>query len=512
MQNNSIYKSIETAKNGTLIPVLQNGRTIESRYNPQNEAQKFIENISENDKFIILIGVAGGAVLEAILNKNPDAFIIGVENSQSDIDFLKGIELVKKLSEKQGLILTGKENLSSLFIQNYFPVFHGNIKILEQKSWCNENPEAAVGIRGIIQDSLKIIFQDYSVQSHFGKIWQDNIIKNLIQSRELKIPEDKIKKIDNSKTALVVAAGPSLDKKIKDIQNERSSLYIISTDTAYSILYKNGIIPDAVISIDGQAVSRSHFMAHKDLSSTLFIFDLTSNNSAVNYVKEKNGSIIFSYNNHPFSNYAAQYFKDNFIYLYTGSGTVTIAALDFARIAGFNKIKIYGADFSYLEGKPYAKSTYLDSIYSGNASRLLSTEKQFSHLMFRTPLIKINDSRFTTDVLVSYKNSLEDYLKSTGSQYSTKDDYYEILVKENERESINILSKIKTSTLDFKSFILDFTKNYDEHRVVNSMKELNQCDICLLPLMSQLKMNENINNESFSSLLNIAYKTLLRYN
>ena len=34
-----LYKSIETAKNGTLIPVFQNGKTMESRYNPERDAE-----------------------------------------------------------------------------------------------------------------------------------------------------------------------------------------------------------------------------------------------------------------------------------------------------------------------------------------------------------------------------------------------------------------------------------------------------------------------------------------
>ena len=46
MSSQSIYKSIETAKNGSQIPVFQSGRTMESRYNPERDAENWFGNLS----------------------------------------------------------------------------------------------------------------------------------------------------------------------------------------------------------------------------------------------------------------------------------------------------------------------------------------------------------------------------------------------------------------------------------------------------------------------------------
>lgn len=514
MLGNSIYNSIETARNGTQIPVLKNGKTIESRYNPQNEAQRFTGDITQNDRFIIVLGIAGGTLINSILEKNKDAFILAIETCREDIEFLKQIPLVKEFSERSNVCLTCQDDFYNELIKTYIPAFYGNIKIIEQKSWCMENAEAKENILKTMNEALKIVSQDFSVQAHFGKIWNDNIIKNLILSGEIKLNKEIIGKIDNKKEAVVVAAGPSLDSKLKELISNKNKYYIIATDTAYSILSKNNITSDAVISIDGQSVSYTHFIGQKDYSSTLFIFDLSANNSAVNHLALKNANVLFSFNNHPLSTFAAKRFEGRFINLYTGSGTVTIAALDFARLCGFKNIRIIGADFSYINGKPYAKATYLDSIYSKNSSRLLSTENQFSKLMFRTPLIKVNNKQFTTEVLLSYKTGLEEYLKAYDSTYTNENSEYKICLKNQTGENKVLLTvnKVFKNSYSFNDFIKEFEQNYSPDALKNSLNDLSEYDICLLPLMSQLKMNENINNESFSSLLNIAYKTLLRYN
>ena len=47
----SIYNSILTTKNGSTIPVFGSGKTAESKYNPQLEAQKIVDGINKNCDF-----------------------------------------------------------------------------------------------------------------------------------------------------------------------------------------------------------------------------------------------------------------------------------------------------------------------------------------------------------------------------------------------------------------------------------------------------------------------------
>ena len=116
-------------------------------------------------------------------------------------------------------------------------------------------------------------------------------------------------------------------------------------------------------------------------------------------------------------------------------------------------------------------------------------------------------------VYVTYK-TLEEYLKAYDSTYTNENSEYKICLKNQTGKNKVLLTvnKVFKNSYSFNDFIKEFEQNYSPDAPKNSLNDLSEYDICLLPLMSQLKMNENINNESFSSLLNIAYKTLLRYN
>ena len=74
----TIYKEKIISKTGITIPVLQSGKTIESRYNPQADAIRKFISLNVSEKFIILIGCGSGLLLNEIATRLPDAIIIVV--------------------------------------------------------------------------------------------------------------------------------------------------------------------------------------------------------------------------------------------------------------------------------------------------------------------------------------------------------------------------------------------------------------------------------------------------
>lgn len=504
MINNSIYSSYIEAKTGDLIPILKNGKTLESRYNPLNDALKKLSSIDTSKNFYIVVGIASGILINELHNINKNAKIIGIEHSKDDIDFLLTNPSLSKINDNPNIILCTQDTLIQTLIDNYIPAFYGDIQIIENTSWCLENNEFYKSIGILINKSLEYISKDFSVQSHFGKLWQNNIINNikLLNSTEsynnLNFPLQKI--------AVIVAAGPSLDEQIEYLKENRDDIYIISTDTAYSSLIKSNIFCDCVVSIDAQHISYNHFLNSINTSKeTLFVFDLTGNHSACKKVLENNQKLLFTINNHPLSNYINCISNNIFPSIFTGAGTVTIGSVDFAVKMGFKKIIVLGADFSYINNKPYTKGTYLDKIYSIDRNKLESTEKAFSSLMFRTPIEKQNN-KIVTSVLKSYETSFIEYLSSINAVYK----------KENEKYFIEINSNIKPISLKKqKSIDLDYifsqfkteNRNFDKK---NELKSLKNTDICLLPLISWLRNNENIKEDNFSELLKIAYSIILR--
>ena len=116
---NSIYSKIITAKNNTPIPQLEDGRTVDSKYNPDAEEQKIIDSLNKNTSFFIQAGIGSGCIAEKLLENYPDSKIICVENSQDDLDFLMQLEKVQMLKNRQEIIFCTINQLAGSIVENY---------------------------------------------------------------------------------------------------------------------------------------------------------------------------------------------------------------------------------------------------------------------------------------------------------------------------------------------------------------------------------------------------------
>ena len=506
-----IYKEFQEAKNGSLIPVFLSGRTMESRYNPERDAQTLCDSIEEGIKFFLVLGIGSGIFIELLSQKNPDAKIIALELYEEDLSLLKENQRVKQLSLNPLITFTSLEKLEESLIQNYLPAKYGNLKIVEQRGWINENQDKIESINAVLQRTLGIISADYSVQAHFGKIWTSNIMNNsrLAQKTELYCFDNKAELL--KKTAVVVAAGPSLDRTLSILsdKNRRDSFFVISTDTAAQTLFRKGITPEIIVSIDGQSVSYNHFINQKNNEaaqlSPVFAFDLCANTSAARYICEKKSRVTFFCSGHPLS--SAINASNGFCLpmLFSGAGTVTITALDLAVQSGFKNILILGADFSYSKGKAYSSGTYLDTLYNKSSSKLSKAEGTFSKLMFRTELQSLSEDVKTTQILQAYKFSLEKYLTEKGITFTKEDEVYKLkcpqqMNKAASPDSQGIFTK-PLASFSLKAFMDKLTCMTAEEN-----------EMLILPYIAWLRNNEQYKNVSYNELLKLALDSIVSYN
>lgn len=415
MSGDFSYSQIIEAKDGNKIPVCKNisdgtETVLHSKYNPVREAEGFSANADSDCLFFVVLGLAGGYHIASLIQKCPKAKILAVEISQPAIDFLSQIKCVNDLLTSKKVIISDISNLEDKLLASYKPAIHGNLTILSLRQWESVFKEKACEAKDKITKTIKLLASDFSVQSHFGKIWQKNILANLSVAGKTKSFADI--KADTSKIAAIIAAGPSLDENIKELKENRQKYFIIATDTAFSALTKQKIKSDAVISIDGQMISHQHYMEELP-KETLYVFDLCANSCAAMKILQKTNNVLFMESGHPLAQYASLYSgRQSFPHIDAGSGTVTIAAANFARFLGFanENMVFFGADFSYIGGRPYAKGTYLESQFLTKSDRLAPSEKLYSALMYRTPTIKISETKITTEILEAYKKSLKDFL------------------------------------------------------------------------------------------------------
>ena len=176
------------------------------------------------------------------------------------------------------------------------------------------------------------------------------------------IPLYEIRDSYKGKTAVVVSAGPTLDRNIETIKKYRENIVLITVGTAMKTLVKNGIKPDFLCLIESYDSSKQ--LAGLDLKDVNFITEPFSNERLRNFEFKQTYSHISQ--NLPVNDFwCAISGTDNSEY--NSKGTVSYTALNTARILGCSKIVIVGQDLAYIEGQCYSKdSAYKDLVCKYN--------------------------------------------------------------------------------------------------------------------------------------------------
>ncbi len=154
------------------------------------------------------------------------------------------------------------------------------------------------------------------------------------------------------KTAVVVSAGPSLDKNVETLKKYKENVLIIAVSQAVRTLYKNGITPDFVVCVE-QFDSTAQLI-DVDISNSYLILEPFTNPS-MHKMKFKRK---ISY---PSCTSIANLVWTNFAKIdatpYVSSGTVSYTALYSAMYLGCKEIILIGQDLAYCDGKCYSNGT-----------------------------------------------------------------------------------------------------------------------------------------------------------
>jgi len=175
-------------------------------------------------------------------------------------------------------------------------------------------------------------------------------------------PIAEFKDLYKGKTAVVVSAGPTLDRNIETIKKYRDNIILITVGTAMKALYAHNIIPDFLCIIEANDCSRQ--IAGLDLKDVNFITEPYANPNLRKFEYKKTYS--HTSQNLPIN----ELWKDISgisVEEYWSKGTVSYTALNVARILGCSKIILVGQDLAYIEGQCYSKdSAYKDLVCKYN--------------------------------------------------------------------------------------------------------------------------------------------------
>jgi len=416
---NRRYTFLES-RSGETVPaiVLSEGNTLplHSMVDPKREAQRLVSIISEDTGFIIFLGLGGGFAPDTAL-KDTNAQVIVIDFHKDSItELLSSKDYSALLNNERFRLLTDPScgEIKKLILENYNPSLCGNIKTIPLRPRIEQDIDLFENAAVAIQEAIGIVSSDYSVQAHFGIRWFSNIIHN-IKNVKLTTGSLNINKFFSSvKETAIVAAGPSLDQQIHILAEcKHRGVFVISTDTAIPVLLRNGIKPDTVVSIDCQHISYYHFIGCNLKTGIPLVLDIASPPLLSGF----SSSPVFFSSDHPLARYVSAW--QSLPPLDTSGGNVTYACLSLAEYLGADRITLFGADFSYVGSKTYAKGTYIYPFFEKKQNRFSPAQSLFSAFLYRSPFLpkeKQEQNYRETASLKMYRKKFEEKAATMSAQ------------------------------------------------------------------------------------------------
>ena len=353
-----VYK--ETSKNGVskviYIEKIINDRKVKkyihSSYNPLKEAVEWVnKNYNEEKKVYIIYG--GGLLYhvdELLRTLDNDGKVIIIEPIKDIFNIIKNEPLFKKLkNDSRFHMIVTSSNFDMLnYIKSIIKFTElKDIAICKLESYENiffdEYKEYVISLKKTILHMQA----DRDTKYVFSHAFADNVLNNLFiaqQSHDI----NKFKGIFKNKIAIIVSAGPSLNKNIHLLKGNEDKFIIITGGRTLKTLLDKGITPHFVVSIDASVENYNLFS--KVLSCNVPLVTCFVNNKEI--LRNYSGEKIF-FNDSFLSGLDMQILKKNIDFL-SGGGSVATFQLGFAEYIGCKTIIMIGQDLAYTENKFHA--------------------------------------------------------------------------------------------------------------------------------------------------------------
>ncbi len=276
-----------------------------------------------------------------------------------------------------------------------------------------------------INGAMDYVLANQVVHERFGGYYSRNIFNNLKFIPDSLSYLDLIDSMPDDVPAIIVAAGPSLDKNIADLKAARGKCLIISTDTALRPLAMAGIVPDLTAIMDGKKDAR---YLSEEASRTVPLF--CTPKSGDTFMNLHKGVKFFT--DDGCTSIKAFMDKEDcmFIPLSTG-GSVANACFGLALKLGCKRIIFVGQDLAYTGDKTHSgvtvrgeKKTAVEDLEHAYMGVDINGEPIRTSLEFRTykqlfeneiaihPDIKVIDAteggiRIEGTVLMTLKEAIE---------------------------------------------------------------------------------------------------------
>ena len=224
-------------------------KLLHSRYNPQGEADRYINSLSlsERIRFFILIEPGLGYMIPPLKKKIPDAKIIALHAGDFSLPYSGA---VPDSEWNPGMEISVQD-----FLEREIPDSEaGEMRLLEWRPALSVYGKAYLSLVEETAAFIKRSDANLRTIKGFGRSWFRNFFKNLEYIRLVICP------VPLSIPLLVTGSGPGLEDTIPFIKEEsgRGEFFVLASSSSTAALEAGNLYPDMIISTDGGGWARLH--------------------------------------------------------------------------------------------------------------------------------------------------------------------------------------------------------------------------------------------------------------
>ena len=369
-------------------PERPEGVTIHSR-DPQREADRVVATLLDgvDAEIVVVLGLGLGFMLDALDRRAWAGRVLAIEPFPETIQpLLERREWQTWLTQERLRILTGPDFTDRGDTWRWFG--DGSVPVVTyiHPVMAELRPESVASAK----QALDRIRFDAKANADARREFAPRYLTNTLRNLSAIASESDVARLTGAAAglpAIVVAAGPSLDRAIPVLRTLQHSAVIVCVDTALRVLLAGGVTPHAVVAVDPTEANARHLTDLPNASSTHLIVE-----GSIDPVVPPgfSGRTFFATvsNHEPWPWLAQHHYRAGHVRAW---GSVLTTAYDVAVQMHCDPIVFVGADLAYTDGRPYARGVVFEEDWRAGEAWATPLEQQWAESLNRHEPIYVTD-------------------------------------------------------------------------------------------------------------------------
>ncbi|HHV10456.1 MAG TPA: DUF115 domain-containing protein [Clostridiales bacterium] len=327
---------------------------LNSIYYPIQEAQRWCSQFEFSNLGIVisLYGLGNGIFLRELINRKGNEDIILVYEPCMEIFFhvINNYDITDILENEKVLISVedfNEEDFREAIVRHVYWTNLGSQIVCMHPQYDKVFMEKSIKFLQILNGHNNRTIVNRNTNAFFGRDAVENTIKNLRFVQNAMTVKDLAKENFGDVPAIIVSAGPSLDKNIHLLKQAKGKAVIVATDTAMKFLYRHDVVPDFFVTLDAMK-PESYLDDPRFMEVPLFC------------KVEANWRILYKHNAKKIYCSSHSYMENMFERLgkkisdYTTGGSVATGAFSVCAEMKFKHIILVGQDLAFAGDRTHA--------------------------------------------------------------------------------------------------------------------------------------------------------------